>query len=216
MSLTFEKVTVGSSLNFAKDVGTAITGGTLTFNLDWGTKNGRAVDLDAMLLVEGRKDLNPTVTKPSFFGKLFGAKPTVNKTMKNISTDFVYFGNLSAVGVRHHGDDLTGASASGEFIEVNLDELPSHVNTLTFGILSFSGDRFCDLPFANIKVFQGSPRMPIRGLAETKLTSFKESTKSIVIAQLKRNNLGEWVMTAHAVEGDSKDVSSLKRLCEGV
>lgn len=221
MSLDFRKVETGTTLNFAKDFGSAVSG-TVTFNLNWGMLNGQAVDLDAFLVMEHR---GPSVTaipkKKSLWTRIkefFGLK--INNSIDLARTPFltktIYFGKKYTTGVFHHGDDLTGADADGEFIEVNLNNIHPAVDTLTFSVLSFSGHSFGSLPFADIRVFEGEPSKPKRGLVEHKLTKFKSSTKTVVLAQLKRNAEGEWNITALDNEYRSNSVSGVTTICKGV
>lgn len=225
MALDFKKVDTGTTLNFTKDFG-EIVSGKVTFNLNWGKINGRSVDLDAFLVMEARdrtpKQPQVVPVEPSTVDRLksmFGMKLT--KTIDLVaSSDFntktVYYGNLQERGVVHHGDDLTGAWAKGEYIEVDLDKLNPNIDTLTFSVLSFSGHRFCDLPFASIQVFRGTPKQQILGLIEHELTQFKPDTKTVVMAQLKRNTQFEWELTALKQESSSKSSNGVTALSMGV
>ena len=210
--MDFRKVSTGTTLDFAKDLDTNNLE-TISFNLNWGKYKGQAVDLDAFLITENTSDTTVTATQePGFFAKLFGAKSKVIKMLQ--PRDIVYYGRLQAQGIKHHGDDTTGAWSEGEFIEVDLARLPPEVDRLTFAILSFSGHRFSDLPFASIRVFTGTPSSPQRGLLEHELTSFKRSTKTIVMARLDKI-AGEWKVTTLAHESTNDRVSGVAAACQG-
>lgn len=222
-ALNFQKVTPGTTLNLSKDFGNAVSG-ILTFNLNWGMINNRAVDLDAILVTKSggvSGGVTNTVTKkPGFFKKLLGAKDEVTTevelAIKAGVKDTFYFGNKHGVGVKHHGDDLTGADAEGEYIEVNLDKLPSDVTELVFSVISFSGHSFADLPFASIEVFTGSPNSQGRGLVSMELTGFQRDTKSLVLAKVSKNANGEWEVTGLSVEGKGRSVSSATSMSASV
>lgn len=211
--MNFEKVTPGQTLNFAKDFGTSISG-VLSFNLNWGQINGAAVDLDAILVTKSSGKPVEAVKKAGFMSKLFGGKDEVS-TQAGIDKTY-YFGNKTGAGVKHQGDDRTGAEDKGEYIEVDLSKLPPHVDELVFSVISFSNHNFSDLPFASIEVFTGSPGKPGRGLVSMELTEFKRSTKAVVLAKVKRNTAGEWEVTGLNVEGTEGSVRSANLLSAGV
>lgn len=222
MSLDFTKVTTGQTLNFAKDFGKSVTGGVISFNLNWGKINGRSVDLDAYCITKssgGEKTVTRQVVqeKAGFLSKMFGGKDTVSEVTETVRStagikEQIYFGNLNSTGIKHHGDDLTGAWAKGEYIEVNLDKLPAAIDELVFGVSSFSGHSFSDLPFASIEVFTGTPKRQEEGLVSYELKEFDRGVMSAVLAVLKRNSAGEWEITAMKETSRSRnDVKAIAR-----
>lgn len=220
--LNFTKVEPGQTLNFSKDFGNAVSG-IITFNLNWGMIDGRAVDLDAILVTKSGGAVVPAtqvVKKAGFFKKLLGGSDEVSGNSGYTSAAGVkecyYFGNKTGKGVKHHGDDLTGASAKGEYIEVDLDSLPSDIDELVFSVISFSGHSFSKLPFASIEIFTGSPARQGKGLVAMELTKFASSTKALVLAKVKKNAAGEWEVTGLNVEGSSGSVTSAKQLSSNV
>lgn len=59
------------------------------------------------------------------------------------SQGVVYFGNRSAAGIRHNGDNLTGAGAGDdEVIDITLDQIPANVSQIVMTINSFRGQSF--------------------------------------------------------------------------
>lgn len=226
MQLDFNKVTTGQSLNFSKDFGDKITG-KVSFNLNWGMIGGRPVDLDSIVVMESRggiQSIQQRIPKPLTFwqkvARALGFK--INQTYDilssgstDTSTKTVYFGNLTEQGVYHHGDDRTGAWSEGEFIEIDLDNLDPNVDTLTFTVLSFSGHDFYSLPFAEMKVFTGSPNRPVKGLVHHNLTQFKRGTRTVVLAQMKKVN-GEWIITAMNKQVSDGSVSASTRLAKSI
>lgn len=74
----------------------------------------------------------------------------------------VYFGALKAPGITHSGDDLTGDEdgddgLDNEVIEVKLSALPSNVEHVVFILNSFTGHDFHKVPFASIRLYEGTP-----------------------------------------------------------
>ncbi len=208
--LDFRKVEPNTTLNFAKDFGEPVTG-KVCFNLNWGKKNGQAVDLDAIAVFEKRGGLKPQFVKnkpTGIFAKMkaaIGGEPTPEAIRYNQPVTTISFKNLECRGVLHHGDDLTGAWAKGEYIEVDLNRIDPAIDTITFTVLSYSGHRFCDLPFASIEVFTGTPQQQKRGLISMELTRFKTDTRTVAMARLTKVN-GEWQISTLNAESCSGNV----------
>lgn len=75
--------------------------------------------------------------------------------------DVVYFGQLTAAGIRHSGDDLTGDmdgddGLDNEVINVNLDQLAHNADHVVFVLNSFRGQDFKTIPFASIRLYEGT------------------------------------------------------------
>jgi tellurium resistance protein TerZ len=78
--------------------------------------------------------------------------------------DVIYFGQLvSKCGsIRHSGDDLTGDmdgddGLDNEVIMVDLTKIPDSVNQVIFVLNSFQGQDFATIPFASIRIYEGTP-----------------------------------------------------------
>ncbi len=76
--------------------------------------------------------------------------------------ELVYFGKLSARGIQHSGDDITGDmdgddGLDNEVIVVNLLQVGSDVDQIVFVLNSFQGQDFKDIPFASIRLYEGTP-----------------------------------------------------------
>ncbi len=76
--------------------------------------------------------------------------------------DIVYFGELSCQGITHSGDDLTGDidgddGLDNEVIVVNLNQVSSQVSQIVFVLNSFQGHDFKTIPFASIRLYEGTP-----------------------------------------------------------
>lgn len=139
MAISLQK---GQRINLEKDDGQQMT--QMCVGVNWGviTKKGLfgskkvAVDLDASCAV-------------------FDAKKEL--------LEVVYFGQLNGYGIRHSGDDLTGDlegddGLDNEVIVVDLARLHPNAEQVVFILNSFKKQDFKDIPFASIRLYEGSPR----------------------------------------------------------
>lgn len=79
-------------------------------------------------------------------------------------TDIVYFGELRSKdgAVRHSGDDLTGDmngndGLDNEVISLDFTRLNPSVSYVAFVLNSFRGHDFGTIPFASIRIYEGTP-----------------------------------------------------------
>lgn len=82
---------------------------------------------------------------------------------KNV-IDVVYFGSLMSKdgSIKHSGDDLTGDTEGddgldNEIITMDFSRLSPNVNYVAFVLNSFRGHDFGTIPFASIRIYEGSP-----------------------------------------------------------
>jgi len=80
----------------------------------------------------------------------------------NNPLDVVCFSQLSAQGIQHSGDDLTGDmdgddGLDNEIIIVNLSNVQANVDQIVFVLNSYQGQDFKDIPFASIRLYEGTP-----------------------------------------------------------
>jgi len=141
----------------------------------WGGKKMEAVDLD--------------LSVATFDG---------NKNLDNI----IYFGNLRGTGIRHSGDDLTGDSSGdngldNEVIEVNLSQIPSNIEQIVFVLNSYQGHDFAIIPFASIRLYEGTPTRVKSVVAKYNIASDSKFAGfvSMVLGKLYKRN-GEWKFSA--------------------
>lgn len=80
-------------------------------------------------------------------------------------TEVVYFGNLASKdsSVKHSGDDLTGDMGGddgldNEVITLDFSRLSPAVNYVAFVLNSFRGHDFGTIPFASIRIYEGTPK----------------------------------------------------------
>lgn len=82
---------------------------------------------------------------------------------KNV-LDIVYFGNLKSKdnAIKHSGDDLTGDMGGddgldNEVITLDFSRLNPSVSFVAFVLNSFKGQDFATIPFASIRIYEGTP-----------------------------------------------------------
>ena len=178
MAISLQK---GQKISLEKSNGSSLT--NLCVGVNWGaiTKKGFfgtktvAVDLDASCAV-------------------FDA----NKTL----LDVVYFGKLKSTGIQHSGDDRTGDTdgddgLDNEVINVNLSQLPANADQVVFVLNSFSGDDFKTIPFASIRLYEGTPTRvdSIHAVYDIANDAKFAGSVSMVLGKLYKHN-GSWKFSA--------------------
>ncbi len=114
----------------------------------------------------------------------------------------VYFGNLKTAGVTHSGDDTTGDmdgddGLDNEVIQINLNQIPADIENIVFVLNSYQGQDFATVPFASIRLYEGTPSRVNEIVAtyniasDTKFAGFV----SMILGKLYRRN-GEWKFSA--------------------
>ena len=119
-------------------------------------------------------------------------------------TEVVYFGNLGSKdgAVKHSGDDLTGDMGGddgldNEVITVDFSRLSSSVNHVAFVLNSFRGHDFGTIPFASIRIYEGSPKHVNEVFAKYDIANganFAGHVSMVLGVFYKRN--GEWKFNA--------------------
>lgn len=121
-----------------------------------------------------------------------------NKAIQNI----VFFGNKSAPGIIHSGDDLTGDTdgddgLDNEIISINLNRVDSSVEQIVFVINSYNQIDFDKIPFASIRLYEGTPTRVNKIFASYNIAhdhNFAYNVAMILGKLYKRN--GEWKFSA--------------------
>lgn len=124
-------------------------------------------------------------------------------TSKNL-IDVVYFGSLRSKdgAIRHSGDDLTGDmdgddGLDNEIITLDFTRLNPAVNHVAFVLNSFRGHDFGTIPFASIRIYEGTPTRVNEVFATydiVKGTGFAGHVSMVLGIFYKRN--GEWKFNA--------------------
>ena len=120
---------------------------------------------------------------------------------KNLK-EVIYYGKLKSAGISHSGDDLTGDvdgddGLDNEVIEINLSNIPSDIDNIVFVLNSFKGQDFATIPFASIRLYEGTPSRVNEVVATYNIASDAEFSGfvSMILGKLYRRN-GEWKFAA--------------------
>jgi len=123
-----------------------------------------------------------------------------NKKLLNI----VYFGKLTNPNgsIQHSGDDLTGDSdgddgLDNEIIAVDLKNLPQETTQIIFILNSFQGQDFATIPFARIRIFEGSFSRVDNVIANFDIANDEKFSGyvSMIMGKLYKTD-GEWKFSA--------------------
>lgn len=188
MAINLEK---GQRINLEKSNGSKLQ--NICVGINWGAieKKGffgtskEAVDLDGSCAVY---DENKNVLDTVSFRKL-------------TSTD---------QAIKHSGDDLTGDlngddGIDNEVITLDLSRLTPSANYVAFFINSFRGQDFKDIPFASIRIYEGTPARVQEVFAKYDVAndkSFAGNVSMILGVFYKRN--GDWKFNAIGVPTSDK------------
>lgn len=175
----------GQRVSLAKADGSALT--KVCVGLNWGAieksgmfgfgKSKEAVDLDATV---GCFSANGNLNEAVSFKKL----------------------RSNNGAIQHSGDDLTGDmdgddGLDNEVITVNLEAVDSATNTLAFILNSFQGHDFKDIPFATIRIYEGTPERVDNVLATYDIANDSKfaGSVSMIMGKFYRHN-GAWKFNA--------------------
>ncbi|WP_086931070.1 TerD family protein [Agarilytica rhodophyticola] len=116
--------------------------------------------------------------------------------------DVIYFGNLNGQGIAHSGDDLTGDmdgddGLDNEVIVVDLTKVPANAEQIVFVLNSFQGQDFKDIPFASIRLYEGTPSRVDSIFATFDIANDPKfaGAVSMVMGKLYKKD-GKWKFTA--------------------
>lgn len=175
----------GQRVSLAKTDGTALT--KVCIGLNWG-----AIEKSGLLGFGAKKvavDLDATVG-------CFSSNGNLNEA---ISFKKLKSNNGSIV---HSGDDLTGDmdgddGLDNEVITVNLEAVDSATETLAFILNSFNGQDFKDIPFATIRIYEGTPERVDNILATYDIANDSKfaGSVSMIMGKFYRHN-GNWKFNA--------------------
>jgi len=112
--------------------------------------------------------------------------------------------------IKHSGDDLTGDlngddGLDNEVITLDLGSLSANASYVAFFVNSFRGQDFKDIPFASIRIYEGSPKHVTSEFARYDIAndaSFAGNVSMILGVFYKRN--GEWKFNAIGVPSRDK------------
>ena len=119
-------------------------------------------------------------------------------------TEVVYFGNLKSKdgSIKHSGDDLTGDMGGddgldNEVITLDFSKLSATVTYVAFVLNSFKGQDFGTIPFASIRIYEGTPKMVNEVFAKYDIANGSDFAGhvSMVLGVFYKKN-GEWKFNA--------------------
>lgn len=111
----------------------------------------------------------------------------------------VYFANLKAYNgaISHSGDDRTGDmdgddGLDNEIITIKMNNLPSGVDNVAVVLNSFQGYDFKTIPFASIRLYEGTPSRVDNVIASYNIANDPKfnGSVSMVLGILYRHNNG--------------------------
>lgn len=150
------------------------------------------------------------IEKKSFFG-LAKSKEAVDLdgscamfTENKQLVEVVYFRNLKSKdgAVKHSGDDLTGDTGGddgldNEVISLDFTRLDPSVNYVAFVLNSFRGQDFATIPYASIRIYEGTPSRVTEVFAKYDIANgagFAGHVSMVMGVFYKKN--GEWKFNA--------------------
>lgn len=135
-------------------------------------QKGQRIDLrksDGQTLTTACVGINwGAITKKGLFGtKKEAVDLDASCVMYNAdkqALEVVYFGNLSSKNgsIRHSGDDLVGDvdgddGLDNEVITVDFSKVDANTEYVAFVLNSYQGQDFATIPFASIRIYEGTP-----------------------------------------------------------
>lgn len=110
----------------------------------------------------------------------------------------VYFGELSAPGIRHSGDDRTGDvdgddGLDNEVIQIKLSDVQPSADQIVILLNSYEGHDFKMIPFASVRLYEGSPSRVDSEYARYDLVNDEtfHGSKGVILGKFYRRN-SEW------------------------
>lgn len=193
MAIKLEK---GQRINLEKNNGSklhnicvGVNWGAIESTGFWGNKKIEAVDLDASC-----------ATFDDF----------------NNAIEIIYFGNLKSKNnsIKHSGDDLVGDTGGddgldNEIITVDLQKIDSSITKIAFVLNSFKGQDFKIIPFASIRIYEGTPTRVNEVFATYDIAngpSFAGKVSMVLGILYKKN--GEWKFNAIGEATNDRDLKS--------
>lgn len=127
----------------------------------------------------------------------------------------IFYGKLRGTGVRHSGDDRTGDTGGddgldNEVIEVDLTRVPEGVQSIAFVLNSFNSIDFKDIPYASVRLYEGSPERVDEVVAKYDVSNDSKFAGAIcmILGKLYRHN-GSWKFAAIGEPTSDRGLDSL-------
>jgi len=200
-------LTKGQKINLVKESGKKLK--NVCVGLNWGAIESFIEEKEGGFLGFG----GTTVRKKKMIEVDLDASCVLLNTNKQ-PLETIYFRNLkSKYGcVTHSGDDLTGDmdgddGLDNEIITVDLDRVPAEIDQIVFFLNSFKKQDFADIPFATIRIYEGTPERVDKIFATLDIANGREFTGkvSMVMGKFYRKN-GEWKFSAIGEPTNDRDL----------
>lgn len=162
------------------------------------------------------------IEKSGFFGKRreevdLDASAAVFDDRREL-IDVIYFGQLNSKdgAIQHSGDDLTGTDGrtdlDNEIIAVDLQRISSRADQIVFFLNSYKKQDFATIPYASIRLYEGTPTRVNRTFATLNVASDPKYAGhiSMVMGKLYRRN-GEWKFSSIGEATRDRDLKDTLR-----
>lgn len=133
----------------------------------------------------------------------------------------VYYGNLSAKGVQHSGDDRDGDDSADDYdnevITINLGKTAPEVTKIVFVLVSFQGQDFGDLPYAGIQFYDissGKDKLAKTNIDIANDAKYKGKV-SMVFAAVEKID-GAWQYRVIAEPTSERNLEGLTSICKNI
>ena len=139
----------------------------------------------------------------------------------NQLVDVVYFSSLRSRdgSITHSGDDLTGDTGGddgldNEVITVELGRISASVQNVVFILNSFGGHDFGDVPFAALRIYEGTPSRVEQVFATYNIAQDQKFAGhiSMIMGKLYRHQEG-WKFTAIGEPTKDRKLEDSLRTC---
>ena len=141
-----------------------------------------------------------------------------NKRNQLINT--IYFGNLASRGIKHSGDDLVGDiygddGLDNEVMRIDLSNMQSNVEQIVFVLNSYKKQDFATIPFASIRLYEGTPTQVNKVFANYNIASDSKFSGyvSMILGKLYKKN-GEWKFSAIGEPCKKSDLRATLKVVE--
>lgn len=115
--------------------------------------------------------------------------------------------------IRHSGDDREG-DANGddgldnEVITISLDRVPSNIEYIVFALNSYSHQKFNEIPYARLRVYEGTPSKVNNVLASYEASEM--TGEAIILGHFYRKD-GWWKFKADGICSNERSIDEIAR-----
>ncbi|WP_299678868.1 TerD family protein [uncultured Tenacibaculum sp.] len=180
---------------------------------NWGAIKGTYIQREKKGGFLGFGGKEETVTKTFTESVDLDASCVLYDTNGNL-VDIVYYGQLNSkdFSVKHSGDDRDGDldgddGLDNEIISVDLNQISPSIKKIVFFLNSYKKQDFSRVPFASIRLYEGTPDVVKQVFATYNVASSPEYSGfiSMIMGSLTLNN-GAWEFDAIGEPSEAKDL----------